>query len=774
MDGKLLYIGISAVFGVWLSISYQWFVCMLFILYVIYIFKRQSQIFVFFMLLTFCFFIGYTFMYQSLHQTKITSETTKFVGEITSIPNLNGDRLRFYFKENEHNEVVIVSYRLSLNDELKQLEQLRVGMFCKLNGQLVEQDEAKNFYGFNSHEYLGRQNIHWILEPSSIQAEWCVSPSNLEWSPAYWRQLGIKKIEEHFDQPSSGIVQALIFGERSNLLEEMKQSFQQFGIIHLLAISGLHVSLLTTALFFLLIRLGLTRERAYTVLLCMLPLYILIAGAAPSVVRAGLMTMCVMVSIRFQYRFTPVDSISVVALIMMLTRPYYVFDVGFQLSFLVSLSLIISSASLLHVTVTSVKKGLYVTLIAQLMTLPIILYNFFEISILSIPLNLLFVPLMSLLILPLSFLTFILLYIFPPITFPLLFLLNKMLMIANDLLSWLQSFDFFTITFGRPPIIWSILFFLACIYFLAEWENSNFISKAWCSLSFLGLMLLFLWHLPYIDPSGEVTVLNVGQAECIYIEMPFRKTNLLIDTGGRVTFQDEKWKERKNSFQIGEDIVLPFLKAKGVRSIDRLMFTHGDFDHIGDAHILMNNLKIDKLLIGAGAPYDKKWQEELLLLAEDQGITVERVRAGESWKDGGINFYILSPFGDEKERNERSVVLWAKLGEVKWLFTGDLEMEGEERLMLMYPHLEADILKVGHHGSNTSSSSLFLERLNVKVALISVGEGNYYGHPHKEVLERFEKNGIRVFRTDRLGDIQWSFSKKRGTFRTVIPYDTLE
>ncbi|WLR49907.1 DNA internalization-related competence protein ComEC/Rec2 [Bacillus tianshenii] len=771
MKGKWCYAAFAACMAIWLSQSFRWLGLFITIVFFVYLYRRESVKAMLTMLLVFILFFGYTPIYQQLHSTTITSEMNNLTGEISTIPEFNGDTVRFRLNGNEH---VLVHYKLASKQERDTLKALKVGSTCKLTGKFEAPGEARNFGAFDYKDYLNAQNVYWVFKPDVIRIEQC-TPAKYRWSqPAIWRQSGLEYIGEHFPQPAEGITKALVFGWRADLEADVEKLFQQFGIIHLLAISGLHVGFMTAVLFYLLLRIGLTREKTYVLLFCLLPLYMLVAGAAPSVVRAGMMTMCVLFTLRFKAHFLPIDGISLVALCMLIYRPAYLFEAGFQLSFIVSAALILSSVAIFSRTSSTWKQMLYVTVIAQLSALPVMLHHFYGFSLLSIPLNLLFVPFMSLIIMPLSFIAFFLHFVFPPLSDVLIWFENGLLQISYVFLKCFERIDWLTLTFGRPPMWWNMLYSVACIFFFAAWEEYDNVRAFTVSFSRVVLALIFLWCLPYLNPWGEVTVLDVGQGDCIYIELPYRRSNMLIDTGGLVSFGEEKWKQTDNPFQIGKDVVVPFLKANGVRRVERFVLTHGDYDHIGDAEDILQAMRVKTLMIGSGADYSSDWQKDVLQTALKRKTNVVRVKSGQGWHEGKTSFYVLSPFGSEVEKNNRSVVLWAQLGKKKWLFTGDLEEEGEQRLLRTFPALQADLLKAGHHGSKTSSSEVFIQEIGAQVAVISAGKDNRYGHPHAEVLKRFSANKVAVLRTDQFGAIQWNFSQNRGTFRTVLPYDTVE
>jgi competence protein ComEC len=250
------------------------------------------------------------------------------------------------------------------------------------------------------------------------------------------------------------------------------------------------------------------------------------------------------------------------------------------------------------------------------------------------------------------------------------------------------------------------------------------------------------------SPNGEITILDVGQGDCIYIRLPFGKGDYLIDTGGRMEFEQEMWQMRDHLYEVGEDTVVPFLKSKGVTTIDKLIITHGDMDHAGGAEAVLRELKVHELVI-ADRKNKTRLETKLIEKARDQNISLQFVHAGDSWRIDDHLFSILSPEeNSNSESNDGSIVVYTELGGLKWLFTGDLETEGEAKLIEQYPSLSVDILKVGHHGSISSTGEAFLKQLSPQIAIISVGQNNRYRHPHQEILDRLEKQKIKIFRTD--------------------------
>jgi len=271
-----------------------------------------------------------------------------------------------------------------------------------------------------------------------------------------------------------------------------------------------------------------------------------------------------------------------------------------------------------------------------------------------------------------------------------------------------------------------------------------------------------------MNPYGQIVFLDVGQGDSIFIKMPYNQGNYLIDTGGVMPFEKENWQQRGSSFDPGKKIVVPFLKSEGIRTLDKMILTHGDADHIGGANAILEEIEVKQLIIPRISDRSDLEQSSINT-AREKGTDVYLAGMGTGWKTAQGDFLILNPSESMGERNDQSIVLQAAIGGKKWLFTGDLGIEGENTMVRKITDFDIDVLKVGHHGSKYSSSDLFLERTNPDFAVISVGEKNRYGHPGEEVIKRFEERGIRIFRTDKDGAIIYKFTGNSGTFTTQFP-----
>ncbi|EDX56872.1 DNA internalization-related competence protein ComEC/Rec2 [Bacillus cereus W] len=687
---------------------------------------------------------------------------------IYNTPLINGDRLSFQV-EDQNKNIVQLSYKMKSASEKKQMRQLHAGVSCIFDGERKEPQIARNFHGFNYRDYLYKQNIHFILEATYISECRKTSLSLVQWI-LLLRQQAILGVTEMFPEQSGAFMNALLFGDRQQMTFEVEGQYQQFGLVHLLAISGSHIVLLMVIVYFILLRSGVTREIATVCLIFFIPIYMILAGASPSVIRASITGVLMLIAFMCSIRLSSLDALSITAICMLIFDPYLVFNIGFQFSFVGSFALLLSAPLLLESGNGVIRNSIYISLISQLVSTPILLYHFGYYSPYSIFLNILYVPFLSLIVLPCSIIILICLPIIPFLAKSFANVLSIGLNLSNDFLSYCESLPFTRLNFGQTPILLVALYCVSIISVLMVWERR--ISKGMVFI-FAGIFLFIStghYVYPYFRESGSVTFLDVGQGDAILIRLPYDQEIYLIDTGGTIRLNKEEWQRKKHEFSVGNDILIPYLQKEGIKKIDKLIVTHGDADHIGAAQELLSNITVKEVVFG------RKEQEAILEKAVkkqalEKEVKISEVGEGESWRVNEAEFFVLAPTGKERSENNASIVLWAKLGGITWLFTGDLEEEGEKGLVATYPDLRADVLKVAHHGSNTSSITPFLSAVQPNIAIISVGERNRYGHPHKEVIERFEKMAIEIWRTDKQGAISYVFKEERGTFRSKITYD---
>ncbi|MED1748909.1 DNA internalization-related competence protein ComEC/Rec2 [Bacillus zhangzhouensis] len=773
MFNYLPFGAISAAVGIALAAFHlhMYFLLFLLMILLLSLLKKTPQLF---LMVSLCGTV-YTLIFmvhQSLEADHVVKEKS-FSGSVVieSIPTIDGNR--FSATVSAEKDRLAAFYTIQTEHEKEALKDIEPGMSCLVAGDVRLPKHATIPNGFQYDQFLKTKGIDAIFLPQSIKN--CSKKDSPSHYLAAMRQKGLKFLEEHVPKSSAGIVQALIFGDRELIDPDTLRDYQMLGIIHLLAISGMHVQTLLACLFWCLLRAGVTRETACILLLCFLPVYACLTGASPSVLRACLMAgvYLVITSLPKEMKQPSVVVLSATFLLLLAIHPLYLFDIGFQLSFVATFFILLSTR-ILSKAKSAVMQLLLISFIAQLASLPILLYHFQQFSLLSVPLNMIFVPFYTTVVMPLSLLFFLLSIVYLPLGQTLFQLLDAVIQLSHQLSAHMAVYDGFNLIFIKSTW-WHVLLEVSAVIFLLYMLECKTSMKSYAvAILFLVGVLSVHYVTPNFFQKGEVMMLDVGQGDSLFIQLPYRKGDLLVDTGGRLSFEEEPWKKRRKVSTIGDQTLIPFLHSKGIAKLDVLILTHADQDHMGEAVRLIKRNKVKRLAVPKGFARSTE-DAQILKEAADKGISVDELQRGDKLQVGGQEFEVLHPARDRvTSKNNDSLVLTFTLGGKRFIFTGDLEQEGERDIIEAYPHLRADVLKVGHHGSKGSTSEEWLQHLRPSYALISAGERNRYQHPHQEVLKKLDNYQTRVYRTDIDGSVTYEFLEEAGTFYSHPPYDILQ
>lgn len=664
----------------------------------------------------------------------------------TDTYKVNGDRLRGFVKD-EGGRKYYVAYKFRTEEEKADIEEgpLAGRSFMVTAAELDADFRMAHQYSFSMETYLkshGAVGTVEIAEWQPVESE----RSLLDLLYSYRFKINAL-IAEHFPESLAAEAQALLFGEQDLVDEEAIRAYQKLGITHLFAISGLHIALVSLMFFQGLIRVGVRREVASIVLLVVLPLYGVLAGGAPSVWRAVCVVLIVLVCRYLKWRVPIDDALALCFIGFVLLNPGVVYQVGFQLSFLATVALIYSTPLLSSMT-TWWSQSLFMSFICQLLVYPVLLYHFFEVSLSSFLANMLFVPLFSFIVLPINFVLLVLVFVSPMVAGWAFALYEPARVWLQELILQLQHIPYQMWIPGRPEGLWVVLLYIG-VFLSFYWMMKG--RKMWAVAAILVPALLFHFR-PLLQSDLQLSFIDVGQGDCILIEYPRQDKIVLIDSGGLLRFEVDGWQRRKSEYEVGRQVVVPYLKGKGIGKVDVLVVSHADADHVEGAEEIVREIRIGEVHISPNSGTELAMQELWQELRRFQIPVYEKIAGDEVWT--GLHY--IWPNETEYEGNNDSLVLKLAYGQFTALFTGDLEEAGEQALVQNERAQIANItvLKAGHHGSKTSSSEPFVEVVNPRLVVFMAGFDNRFGHPHREVVERFELRQIPYLKTGERGTVE--------------------
>jgi len=668
---------------------------------------------------------------------------------------------------NLHNDVDI---------DLSELSRILYGREISCTGSFEAFDGELNPGQFDANAYYKNEGYTGILDAKDIRIvkeEESFSPDiylhrlNLAISDKYKKILGDK---------NAGSLSAMVLGDKRGLDEEIKELYQENSISHLLSISGLHISLLGGAVFLFLRRLKVSFSFPLITSSIILIIYGAFTGFSVSTSRAIVMMSVLFISFVIGKSYDLPSGLALAALILIVMNHRVIYQSGFLLSFFAVIGIFYIMPELLYIFKVDIYhkrgiiKGLHLLLASiispisiLLATLPIVLNNFYEVSLTGILLNIIVIPLMSLVVIT------GLLGGFVALVSEILgsFLLGITHYILNLYTLFCRLGDrltFLRLIIGKPDKWQIVLYYLILVivfYFLALKRRENKLRSLKNNLPegyntskrivVTGLMTFTSFLIIAYKPREfSINMLDIGQGDCFVVNDG--NNDIYISDCGSTTVQN-----------VGKTRLLPFLKSKGWGKVDTIFISHMDKDHVNGVNDLLKcaEITIGRIIISASYKSDKlncAELEELKELAKMRDIKLFYMKKGDEIVGKDISFRCIYPTGEEdiKDQNEASIVMRMDYKGLSMLFTGDIAGSTEEKIIDSTGKdiLDCDILKVCHHGSKNSSTDDFLKKVSPKLYLISCGLMNRYGHPHRDALSRMTEEGGRILRTDHMGGTQ--------------------
>ena len=678
--------------------------------------------------LAICGVFGFWFLFQTWQQTQASQNLVDSVERVRILPDtikVNGDSLSFRGKADGH--TFQVYYKLQSEEEKEHFQALTDLHEFELEGKLSNPEGQRNFGGFDYQAYLKTQGIYQTLTIKSIQSVKQISSWDIGENLSSLRRKAVVWIKAHFPDPMRNYMTGLLLGHLDTDFEEMNELYSSLGIIHLFALSGMQVGFFMDAFKKLLLRLDLTQEKLKWLTYPFSLIYAGLTGFSASVIRSLLQKLLA------QHGVKGLDNFALTVLVLFIIMPNFFLTAGGVLSCAYAFILTMTSKE-----GDGIKAVARESLVISLGILPILSFYFAEFQPWSIILTFVFSFLFDVVFLPLLSILFILSFIYPVTQFNFVFeWLENIIRLVSQLASR-------PLVFGQPNA-WLLILLLISLAILYDFRK-NIKRVAGVSLFIVGLFFLTKHPL-----ENEITMLDVGQGESIFLRDVTGKT-ILIDVGGKAESDKkiEAWQE-KSTTSNAQRTLIPYLKSRGVDKIDQLILTNTDKEHVGDLLEVTKAFHVGEILVSKGSLTQKEFVAEL----EASQNKVRSVTAGEYFPIFGSYLELLSPRQIGDGDRDDSLVLYGKLLDKHFLFTGNLKEKGEKDLLKQYPDLEVDVLKAGQHGAKTSSNSAFLEQLKPEFTLISVGKSNRAKLPHQETLTRLESIKSKIYRTDQQGAIRF-------------------
>ena len=699
------------------------------------------------------------FDYDKVYELDGTNE--KFEGIILGKKSETDYKTTYIIKIKKINEI-FAGKKFLLDVKKKDYsKELEYGDIITFNGVYNKPNVQRNYGGYDYSLYLKTQNIYGTFDGSQIELKSKNKGSFIQRGIISFKEYIKGILKENLGEDEAELCIGLVIGDRTNLAKDIQEDFKTSNLTHMLAVSGSHFVYIILAVTY--INKFLKRKRLGQILMIIvIILFMNLTGNTGSVVRSGIMASLGIIASIIHRKSDIWNNMAIAMLIQIILNPYIIFDVGVQLSYggvigIVAFNKVVTNSieQLSNKINNYIKESISVTVSANIVIIPIMVYTFNTISLSFVISNLLAGAILGIIVLY-AFALILLYMVLHNFISPLFIILNLMLKILIYIAHICSLIPFSKIYVVTPNLILIILFYLF-LYLLVKKQKSRILSKK--AIAFFTIAIIILNFIYPVLTSKrdnlEINFIDVGQGDSTLIRVS-NKT-ILIDGGGS---------SYGETFDVGEQTLFPYLLDRGINTIDYVIVSHFDSDHCQGLNFIMENMKVKNAIISSLGQESNEY-DTFLSLAKKQNTNLIYVKKGDIIKIGDCTIKILFPDNEpitDNKKNNNAIVFKFLWKNISILFTGDIEEKAENKILSLYSdnleELKSTILKVAHHGSKTSTTKAFLEAVKPQFALIGVGEDNNFGHPNSGVIERLESIGCEIYRTDKYGEISIKFNKQ--------------
>lgn len=634
-----------------------------------------------------------------------------------------------------NNKKILINIKMS-----QDIPSIKYGDSLYIEGEFKQPEEARNYKGYNYKQYLKTKKIIGTVELEKAKILKSSNGSFIHNIQKYIKDT----INGTLTDEEGNLLLAILLGDKDKLSEDIQESFKTSNLSHMLAVSGAHVSYIILGLTYVLQNSIIGKKNGKIVCIIFLLVFMAITNFTPSVTRACIMAILTLFSSIIYRKSDVYTNISVAALITLIFNPYSLLDLGFQLSYGGTIGIIIFIKRIQEKKSNSkvinyIKQMALVSIYANIIIIPIMMYHFNTVSFTFIISNIMASPILGIIVIT-GFLFIIASITVKPLTRLIAIFIKPILSILIKISQICSKLPFSNILVVTPYMFNVISYYAIILYCIKSKKNNK------CKIIICLLIVLILINfIIYIFPQKlRIFFIDVGQGDSTLIITPDKKT-VLIDGGG------------SDSFDVGEKVLLPYLLDRRILKIDYVLISHFDTDHCGGILTIMEKVKVKNIIISEQAEHSENYERFKKLMIHKK-IRLIEVKKGDKIKiERYSEFKILFPTSrllSENPLNNNSIVAQFNYNNFKMLFTGDIEKLAEQQILKTEKaEIRADILKVAHHGSKTSSIPEFIKAVKPKIALIGVGKNNTFGHPNQQTIKNLENIKCRIYRTDLQGEI---------------------